>query len=92
MSTYTYGAAPSLSLDQLSDWLWGQETAIGPVIAIGNNGHSTAATFMWDAGGPMVRATIQNAAAAAPAASAKVCQGAVFAEGELVEIVIYRTA
>lgn len=93
-ATVTTGATPELSLQQLSDWLWGQETAHGPVIAIGNNGHSTAATFRWSLTEPTVRAEIRptvGGTAVIPAGAAKCCEpGAVFISGQLVEVVVYR--
>lgn len=92
MSTYTIGADPSLNLDQLSDWIWGQETAFGPIIAIGNNGHSTAATFEWADTGPVTKAELRPyiAGQPAPAGLAMLCNGTVFITAQLIAIAAYR--
>lgn len=92
-ATITTGATPELSLQQLSDWLWGQESAHGPVIAIGNNGHSTAATFRWSLTEPDVRAEIRPTVAGqaiVPPGATKICEGSVFISSQLVEVVVFR--
>lgn len=93
-ATVTTGAVPNLSLSQLSDWLWGQEIAHGPVIAIGNNGHSTAATFRLSLTEPAIRAEIRPAvggAAIIPPGATLCCEGPVFIADQLVEVVVFRS-
>lgn len=93
MSTFTIGAEPALTLKQLEDWLWGQEVAFGPVIAIGNNGHSTAATFEWANVGPSRKADIRETVGGipiGPAGSTMLCKGQVFLTGQLKSVAVYR--
>jgi hypothetical protein len=93
MAEHTTGAPKGLSLQQLSNWLWGQETAIGPVIAIGNTGAGTAATFRFSLTEPETQATIKPKAAGqaiAPAGKSLVCEGRVFVSGQLTDVAVFR--
>jgi hypothetical protein len=77
----------------LSDWLWGQEVALGPVIAIGNNGQATAATFRFSLTEPTKKATIREMVgdtAVIPADATEACRGTVFLSAQLKQVVVYR--
>jgi hypothetical protein len=90
--TTTTGAPKELSLDQLTKWLRGQEASLGPIIAIGHNGAATAATFQFDLFEPKQPATIflKAGGPAPPGDWLKQCEGSVFVQGEIKEVVVYR--
>ena len=93
MAEHTTGAPKELSLQQLSDWLWGQEAAIGPVIAIGNTGAGTAATFRFSLSEPTSKATIKPTAggqAIPPSGMSLICKGKVFVSGQILEAAVFR--
>lgn len=95
MTTNTIGAPPEITLTQLQAWIWGSESALGPIIAIGNNGHSTAATFDWSSARPLTQATVkpldqdQNST---PKGYTLVCQGDVYITNSVVTVGIYRAS
>lgn len=43
----TWGALKELSLDQLTEWIWGHENGWGPIIGIGHTNQGSAATFTY---------------------------------------------
>lgn len=93
MAEITYGAPQQLTLEQLTDWLWGQEIGTGPVIAIGNNGHTTAATFRHSLTEPTEKAVISllvGGQAIIPAGKTEVCSGEVFILSQKMDVVVYR--
>ena len=89
----TFGADKALTLEGLNTWLSALEGGFGPVVAIGNDGNATAATFQSSLEPLPAKAVIRprvSGQAVIPPGHAEVCCGQVFITGNLMDVVVYR--
>ena len=82
------------TLEAVLDWVRGLEAAWGPIVAIGNDGEKTGATFDWNNPAnpkPTAEAQMcQTPTGDAPAGKKKLCDGWPFISGQPVRVVVYR--
>lgn len=87
-----WGADKSLTLAELTDWLWDKESGWGPVIDIGHTTEGTAATFRYAAGTlakPEIRPVMPGQQLVV-AGKTEVCRGTVFILNALQLVAVFR--
>ena len=90
MTTIRLGGDKSLNKSELEQWIWGNETAEGPLVGIDCAEGGTVGTFDQDGATPAKPPKIAIDPAPSPGGKAEVCSGRAYVSGVCVKVRVCR--